>query len=52
MHSPNTYNGILKVLREALRGRYARDDVNLIGILFARPENALASKEILPHIFV
>ena len=50
MHSPNTYDGMLRVLREAFTSRYARDDVNLVGVLFVRPENRLARHDILPHI--
>lgn len=48
---PNdSYRGMLAVLEEAFEGRYKRRDVNLTGILLARPASEFAKKEILPHI--
>jgi hypothetical protein len=46
----NSYWGMLTVLGEAFRERYKRRDVNLTGVLFARPASAFAKKEVLPHI--
>ncbi len=50
MLPPNSYWGMLTVLGQAFRERYKRRDVNLTGILFARPASAFAQKEVLPHI--
>ncbi len=46
----DSYRGMLRELREAFRERYRRRDVNITGIMFARPESVFAQKEILPHI--
>jgi hypothetical protein len=45
-----SYSQMLKTLDEGLRRHYKRRDVNLTGILFARPESEFAQKEVLPHI--
>lgn len=37
MNPAISYQGILRVLEGAFRTRYKRDDVNITGILFARP---------------
>lgn len=50
MKLANTYRGMLDELSEAFRNRYRRKDVNITGILVARPQSAFAKKEILPHI--
>jgi hypothetical protein len=45
-----TYASVLEVLGEAFRTRYKRHDVNITGILFARPSSEFAQREVLPHI--
>jgi hypothetical protein len=46
----NSYDGMLSTLRDAFKERYCRKDVNITGILFARPESHFAQKDILPYI--
>jgi hypothetical protein len=46
----NTYKGMLDELADAFENRYRRKDVNITGILFARPQTDFARKEILPHM--
>jgi hypothetical protein len=50
MKLANTYRGMLEELGRAFETRYRRKDVNLTGILFARPASKFAKEEILPHI--
>ena len=50
MEPVNSYWGMLHTLGEAFEYRYRRRDVNITGILFARPASSFAQKEILPHI--
>jgi len=45
-----TYESVLETLGTAFRTRYSRDDVNIAGILFARPASRFAQREVLPHI--
>jgi hypothetical protein len=46
----NSYWGMLRTLEDAFRTRYKRRDVNITGMLFARPASRFAQREILPHI--
>lgn len=41
---------ILNALAEAFKTRYKRRDVNITGILLARPEDPTCKKDILPHL--
>ena len=41
---------IKTVLADAFENRYKRRDVNITGILLARPEDPICKKEILPHL--
>jgi hypothetical protein len=50
MDPVNSYWGMLQALEDGFRKRYKRRDVNITGILFARPASSFAQKEILPHI--
>lgn len=45
-----SYEGMIEILGEAFRTRYKRQDVNITGILLARPECEFAHNEILRHI--
>jgi hypothetical protein len=50
MEPVNSYWGMLQTLADGFCTRYKRHDVNITGILFARPVSPFAQKEILPHI--
>ena len=50
MDPVNSYWGMLQTLEDAFRTRYKRRDVNITGMLFARPASRFAQREILPHI--
>ena len=50
MKLANSYPGMLQELKDGFENRYRRKDVNITGILFARPESRFATAEILPHI--
>lgn len=50
MEPADSYSQMLGVLGDAFRTRYRRKDVNIVGILFARPESRFTQDEILPNI--
>jgi hypothetical protein len=50
MHPTGSVENMLSALEYAFRTRYTSKDVNLTGIVFARPTNRFARREILPHI--
>ncbi|MBL9084752.1 MAG: hypothetical protein JNK76_23305 [Planctomycetales bacterium] len=45
-----SYSGILYSLADGFHDRYRRTDVNIAGVLFARPHSAFTVNEILPHL--
>lgn len=50
MEPVSKYSGMIQFLEEAFEKRYKRKDVNLTGLLFARPKTAFVKKQILPNL--
>src|SRR3569832_2612466 len=50
MIEAHKYEAVCTSLAEAFEQRYRRKDVNVTGLLFARPESPLAKEEVIPHI--
>jgi hypothetical protein len=50
MIEAHTYDGVCARPARAFEERYRLKDVNITGLLFARPESALAKAEVIPNI--